>query len=669
MAEYGTRITNTALIKEYTLMEFARLNFTEDGTPRSTQFDDVYFSQGHGLEETNYVFIQGNQLSERFQQLADNQHFAIAETGFGTGLNFIAAWKAFNELAPASTRLTFVSCEKFPLQRDALAQVYEKWTNLTEFTHPILAQYPPAFEGYHLLEFGRVRLLLMLGDAAQGYSQLSAKIDAWFLDGFAPSKNPDMWQPELFHHINRLSHSGTTAATFTAARLVRDGLSGSGFALQKVKGYGKKRHMLIAKFQGIHGPLRPVGWPNPAMPAPPPNQRKRIAIIGAGIAGVSTAIELQQRGYQVELFERAPKAATDGSGNRQGAVYAKLSAHTTVANRFYAQALVLAQRLLQQLPAEVPHQSCGLVQLANTEKEAKKLNDFAATGFFPNDFVRALSAEEASQLLGISVEHSGLWFDNGGWVSPVALIDVLIQENRLNCHYNTDIQHLDYADNQWRLSTATKQWLFDQVILCNAFHSNRFAATQHLPLNPISGQTTQMQATQSHQQLKAVLCTDRYVMPAFDDQLTIGSTFRVKSTDTTLSDEDHQQNISALRQQVPQLLSDHENIVGGHCGLRTNTPDYLPLLGAVADPEKLDRQFRLPVQRNRLEREPAARYLPGLWINAGHGSKGLSSSQLTAKLLASMISGEPLPVPADVLQALNPNRFVIRNLLRDKRSK
>ena len=650
-------------------MEFARLDFTDDGTPRSTQFDDVYFSKGHGLAETVHVFVHGNNLPERFSQLPAEGHFTIAETGFGTGLNFIAAWQAFQQLAPINARLTFVSSEKYPLQQSALARVYQQWPALADYCDKILAQYPPAFNGYHLLEFGRIRLILMLGDATASFSQLAAEVDAWFLDGFAPNKNPDMWQPALFHQMQRLSHRSTTAATFTAARLVRDGLAGAGFTLQRIPGYGKKRHMVVAQFRGGCGPQLPSGWPNAAMPVPKAQPGRRIAVIGAGIAGVTSAVELHLRGYHVELFEQAERPASDGSGNRQGAIYAKLAAHNTPANRFYAQALVVAQQLLVQLPERVPHATCGLAQLAMNERDAEKLNAFRAQEHFPETLVTTLNAEALSQQLGIRVEQAGLWFANGGWVAPAALVEHLLSSHGLTYHCQQPIKQLSYHGKQWLLHGDDRQWRFDQVVIASAYRANQFAATAHLPLNPIAGQTTQVAATAAQNQLAAVLCSDRYVMPALDGQLTLGSTFRVKSTDVDLRTAEHEENIAALTARVPTLFTEPSKILGGHCGLRANSPDYLPLLGAIAEPLALARQFRRPLQRNRLNREMPANYLPGLWINAGHGSKGLTSAPLCAKLLASMISGEPLPVTADVLQALNPNRFVVRNLRREQRSK
>ena len=651
-------------------MEYADLAFTDDGTPTSVRFDDIYFSKGQGAAETHYVFIEQNHLPERFAALEDEAHFTIAETGFGTGLNFLVAWQQFLQHAPTSARLTFVSCEKYPLRREDLVRIYQQWPAFAEQTQALQAAYPPALSGFHLLEFDRVNLLLMFDDAANAFAELSASVDAWFLDGFAPSKNPDMWQPALFQQMQRLSHTKTTVATFTAARLVRDGLSGAGFALTKVKGFGKKRDMLKGEYRGLCGPIPYSHWPSSELPVAKPNRRKRIAVIGAGLAGVTSAIELKKRGYEVTLFDQHPKAAQGGSGNSQGAVYAKLSAHYTVATQFYAQALIVAQRQLSALPDEVAHGTTGLVQLVHNQTEVDRLQKHAESSYIPAELATIKSAAELSALTGVTVQDAGMWFPQGGWVSPAQWVHYLAQSHKVTCEFSTQIISLSQQESGWYLrSSDQREWLFDQVVLCTAFDALHFNDTAHLPLNTIAGQITQLSAHGQHHQLKAVICTDRYVMPVHNETLTVGSTFRMKSTDITVTEADHLENIRNLRQRIPGLLNDDEVVVSGRAAVRCNAPDYLPLLGPVSPASELAEQFRIPLQRNLAHKEPAAKHLPGLWVNLAHGSKGLCSSHLSAKLLAAMIHGEPLPVQVSLVQALNPNRFVVRALLREKRQK
>lgn len=652
-------------------MKPAHLEFTEDGTPKSVDFGDVYFSEGHGIAETHYVFLEQNDLPNRFSHLNINDHFTIAETGFGTGLNFLVASQCFLKHAPDSARLTFISCEKYPIAVEDLIKAHGHWPQLAEHSAALRQQYPPALEGFHLLSFGRISLLLMLGDASEVYSQLTAKVDAWFLDGFAPSKNPDMWQPELFQQLQRLSHTSTTFATFTAARLVRDGLRGSGFQFEKVAGFGKKRHMLKGSFIGLLGPSRPLAWPSAELANPRPNKDKRVAIIGAGIAGITTARELVARGYQVEIFERESAAAMGGSGNDQGAVYAKLSAHQTHSNQFYAQALIMAQNKLGELPDNISHEQCGLVQLAQNTKETQRLNSLENIDLLPGTLAQVQSAQWLTETLGVTVSAPGLWFPNGGWASPKEwvqhLLNELTQTESVKCHFDFNVESVELNCDGWSLRNAKGDaFSFDQVVIASAFHTRKFKPTQHLPLNPIAGQITQLTATPKHLKLKAVICTDRYVMPVHNEKLTVGSTFRVKSDETDVREAEHLENLKNLHERVPELVSESDQIAGGRAALRCNSPDYLPLIGAISQQEDLQR-YKIPIQKNLSHRQPPAPHLPGLWVNVAHGSKGLCSSHLGAKLLAAMISGEPYPLQADIVKALNPNRFTVRQLKREAR--
>lgn len=230
-----------------------------DGQPFASAFDDVYFSSDNGLLETEYVFLQGNDLSNRWQHLNKNI-FTIAETGFGTGLNFLCATQLWLSTAPTDATLHYISVEKYPLNLDDLTRALKCCPALKELTEPLLANYENLLNGEEPVNFynNRVCLSLLIGDAtmcltalASSQKNLNTKlIDAWFLDGFSPSKNPDMWQPKLFSLMALLSNSATTFATFTSASAVRRELIKAGFKVTKQSGFGKKREMLRGRFLG-----------------------------------------------------------------------------------------------------------------------------------------------------------------------------------------------------------------------------------------------------------------------------------------------------------------------------------------------------------------------------------------------------------------------------------
>lgn len=226
---------------------YAKLDWN-DKQPFSAEYQDIYFSTDNGLRETEYVFLQGNDLANRWQQL-DAPNFTIAETGFGTGLNFMCAAKLWLEAAPGQAALHFISVEKHPLSHQDITSALSLWPELTAFSTALLSEYETLINtGTVMLFNNRIKLSLLVGDATEQLSHSSFQADAWFLDGFSPAKNPDMWQMALFEQMARLSHPHTTFATFTSAGMVRRGLTAAGFKVIKRAGFGKKREMIYGQF-------------------------------------------------------------------------------------------------------------------------------------------------------------------------------------------------------------------------------------------------------------------------------------------------------------------------------------------------------------------------------------------------------------------------------------
>jgi len=279
-------------------MKEAALEWHE-GQPYSVQFGDIYFSRESGIAETRHVFLKHNRLEERWKLLAADSLFVIGETGFGVGLNFLCAWQLWLQTAPTGGRLHFVSTELHPLSAQDLRTALQLWPELQPLVEELLAQYTMLTPGWQRMNFeqGRVTLTLLVGDARETLPQLKASVDAWFLDGFAPAKNPEMWGDSIFQTIAKLSNANATFATFTSAGAVNRGLQAAGFKVEKGAGFGRKREIL-------YGSLHPTK-------APRTLQEKNAIIIGGGIAGAASAHSLACRGWQVTLIERHPKLAAE----------------------------------------------------------------------------------------------------------------------------------------------------------------------------------------------------------------------------------------------------------------------------------------------------------------------------------------------------------------------
>jgi len=653
-------------------MDTPKLELTPDGTPRSARYDDVYFSRDDGLAESRYVFLDHNRLTERFLAMRPGEVFTIVETGFGTGLNVLATWQRFRECAPDSARLVFASTERYPLSPEDISASLDHWPELSALLARLLECYPHRFEGYHCVELDdRVELLLLFGDANDTLADLNARVDAWFLDGFAPSKNPELWQPPLFEAMARLSKPGATAATFTAARVVRDGLTGAGFKVERVKGYGRKRDMVQAHFIGQSGPPRPGLWPGNEWAWPMQGSQREAMVVGAGLAGAHTAWELARRGWSVTVLEQADCPAAGASGNAQGAVYARLSHDDSASNRFYAQALELAQARLTRLPEHVAHQACGLLQLNQGAKEATRFDRFQTHNPFPDSLVSLVDVEHAETLAGVRLGAQALYFPGGGWVSPADLVADRLNHPNIRVLTGHRLTDLVQTTTGWQLTCDTDQGpiSFDSptVILATAWESARLPASDYLPVRPIAGQVTRVSSRGAISDLKTVLCSDRYLVPAYEGQHCLGATFHLKDTNTEVRPEDDADNMCALHERLPEIIGPDESITGARAGVRCASPDYLPMVGPLLDAEAFDAQYRVPLQKRQTRRLTPPPWRNGLWVNIAHGSKGLCTVPLTAKLLATWLNDEPMPVPHSLVNHLNPNRFAIRSMIRGKR--
>ncbi|MEQ9879888.1 bifunctional tRNA (5-methylaminomethyl-2-thiouridine)(34)-methyltransferase MnmD/FAD-dependent 5-carboxymethylaminomethyl-2-thiouridine(34) oxidoreductase MnmC [Pectobacterium aroidearum] len=665
-------------------IQHASLSWNAQGTPVSQQFDDVYFSNQDGLAETRYVFLKGNQFPERF---ATHPRTAcvIAETGFGTGLNFLTLWQAFADFRQqqpqaALRHLHFISFEKFPLRQHDLAAAHAQWPELAAFADELREQWPLTLPGCHrlILAQGTITLDLWFGDVNTLLPELddtqNHQVDAWFLDGFAPSKNPDMWTDNLFQAMARLCRKEGTFATFTAAGFVRRGLQQAGFQVSKIKGFGQKREML----SGILPDTLPVISPTPWYARPTASTTDDIAIIGGGIASVLTALALQRRGANVTLYCAEAQPATGASGNRQGALYPLLNNRHDAVSRFFSLAFDFARRsytALAQQGLAFEHQWCGVSQLAWDEKSARKIEQILQ-GEWPEELVISVDAQQLENQSGLNPGVNGITYPDGGWLCPAELTASalkLAEQNGLSVLMNTAVSALETTDDGWALTLSTGQQVHHAVVvLANGYHITDWPQTRDLPAYAVRGQVSHIPTNPVLGQLKQVLCYDGYLTPVSPHHQThcIGASYVRGETRCDYREEEQQENRQRLLNCLPDAewaktidVSDAQARQGVRCALR----DHLPLLGAVPDYKQTLAEYeeRLHPQ-HRADTVPSAPYWQDLFIIGALGSRGLCSAPLAAEVLASQIYGEPLPLDRDTLAALNPNRFWIRKLLKGK---
>lgn len=656
------------------VLPHAQLDWDDQGRPYSRVFDDVYFSDKSGLDETRYVFIEQNRLAERFAALPEGGRLVIGETGFGTGLNFLCAWQVFEQHAAAGARLHFVSVEKYPLSPDDLQRALALWPELKVFADQLLEQYVAIHQGFQrlTLDHGRVTLTLLIGDALEQLPQLDARIDAWFLDGFAPAKNPDMWTAELFAELARLAAPGASISTFTSTGWVRRLLNAAGFKMKRTPGIGHKWEILRGEYLGWprETPAPALDKPWFARPAPLSGERQAL-VIGAGLAGCASAASLAARGWQVTLLERHDTIAREASGNPQGVLYLKLSAHGTALSQMIVSGFGYTRRLLEHLQRGRDWDDCGVLQLAFNAKEAERQAQLAAA--FPADLLHLLDQPEAQAVAGIGLAHGGLFYPEGGWVHPPALCQWQAAHPQIQLLTHHDALELRKVEGRWQAWDGERLLASAPVVvLAGAAEIQRFPESAELPLKRIRGQITRLAQTPQSQALSTVVCAEGYVAPARLGEHTLGASFDFKSDDLTPTTAEHLGNLAMLEEishdLVERLQADKlaPESLQGRAAFRCTSPDYLPIVGPLADTQAFPQAYAALGKDARQVPDVECPWLDGLYVNSGHGSRGLITAPLSAELLAAWLDNEPLPLPRSVAEACHPNRFALRRLIRGK---
>ena len=660
--------------------------------PLSSEFGDVYFSKTDGLAESRHVFIDGNDLATRLANLRNFERFVIGEIGFGTGLNILAIWQLWQQIRPDNhSHLHIITTEKFPLSKTDLEQALSVWTELAGLSQQLIDNYPPPLAGCHRLNWFDERLTidLWLGDATSSLSQVTGegKVDAWLLDGFAPSCNQELWSADLLAQIARLSKNHTTLATFSVASAVKQGLKHHGFTLAKRKGFGKKREMLTASFQPkltsanfcklyfrYNKKIKPffVTLPFTASFESRRRQRRKannvkgfelpnfsaitkplsVAVIGAGVAGLSSAYALAARGHKVTIFDKAQPLA-GASGNIRGFLAPKLTSLKRLETNLHAIGYLASCRFYPYLTAQTGIkilQTTGCLDLLSHNRlQLDEVKDF------PIEFARLLTAEQAKAKVGYEVGQA-IFLPNAGLITTANFANAVL------CHPNISFQteeltyfqqaYFQQDSDQVLLTFTEHQQFFDHVLLCMALDTCDFLPAVKR-FNHSRGQVTWF-AVDEHDKAQLPKLPLKYgsYYASFNENskrhVMLGASFVRDTLDTTPAVADHQMNVADLADAVPDLVNNTDMFTveknlphwQGRASIRSQTVDYLPLVGQVwqAGYENKSR----------------------VWTFSALGSKGYAYAPICSELLAGLLCGEMLPLANKMVNSLSPNRKVIR---------
>lgn len=649
-----------------------------NGAPLSKTFGDYYFQTEGGLEESCYVFLEANALREKLLDTeSGNETLVIAETGFGSGLNFIACYALWQSLPHPKKRLEFISIEGFPVSAKDLSRIAEHFPALSPQYSNLIKQYPEPIQGSHLLRFERdhVRLRLLFHSIESALDQYSVNADIWFLDGFSPKANEAMWSEKLFQYIAAHARPNTSLSTFTSASVIRKGLSSAGFKVSKKEGFGPKREMITAVFSQAPNDLelipsyQPWHLSDPTSTFDEAKLHSEVVVVGAGIAGLVQALTLSRQGFKVILIDKAPKPLAGASSQPQLIMYAKYPKQVNAEGILLLHAHSMAQAFyaLEQSESKEPFwHSTGLAQLAWNESETTRQSAFIQNYALPNTFVRQLSAKELSTRSRIPIESTGLFFSNSGWLDTKAFASYVLKQKGIRFLGSTEVTRLTQNDNQtnWVIETTNLELQAENIVLCNAYGVNKLIPELELPLKQLRGQTTQLDSKEISK-LSCVLCGEGYLCPTGSSELHIGATYDLQHKDDQYREEDNSKNVKQLGK---WLTSPTANALkpcmskGGKAGLRTTCADYTPVVGPAPNVTKM-KDSLAPLKHNaKACQSNYGHYLPGLYINVAYGSKGLTFAPMCADLIASQIRGAPTGEPHQIRKMLAPARFLIRTL-------
>jgi tRNA 5-methylaminomethyl-2-thiouridine biosynthesis bifunctional protein len=596
----------------------ARLEFRE-GVPYSSQYGDIYHSADGGAGQARHVFLQGCGLPDAW---AGRAHYAMLETGFGTGLNFLTTWAAWRADPARPARLHFLSVEKYPFRADDLARLHAQWPEFSALSRELLANWPTLMPGFHriALDGGRVQLTLMLGDALDCLPQLQAEVDAFYLDGFAPDRNADLWQAALFGELARLARPGAVAATYTVTGVVRQGLGQAGFVCEKRAGFGRKRHCLTARFKGE---------PSRVETAVP----RHVAVIGAGVAGSALAHALAQRGVAVTVLERAAQIGQGASGNPVAVFRPVISRDDNRASRLTRAAFLHDLRTWAAFGEKVAWSHCGVLHLPRDADAAAKQHQALAELAPPADYARWVELDEARALANWPVATAGVFFPAAGWVVPASLCHAWLDHPAIRLVTGCTVAQVQAGASGWRVldREGGVRVEADAVVLANARDVLSLLPDQEWPLQTVRGQITQLPSG-SLPELRRVIAREGYVAPGGCRPL-VGATYENDDEDTAPRRESDLANLARLEAILPGAGERFgADAVSGRASLRAALPDRLPMVGAV------DGQA-------------------GLYVAAAYASRGVVWAGLLGEALADLMTRQPVALEIELMRAIAAGRY------------
>ena len=588
--------------------EFAPFSL-KNNTLFSEEFDDLYSSAKGAVAECNHVFIKGNNLKERFENLGENSKFYIGEIGFGIGINFLTTCKSWLDHTKQNQVLEFYSFDKYLFRLSDFKTLNVSCPDLKEYISELERNYPRNIQGAQKISLfgGRIILNLIIGeiDNTQEYIKLMDKVDAWYFDGFSPSKNPDLWSIKLFKCIHKSCHENTTFSTYTSSGLVKNNLTESGFNHSRAMGFSDKRHMLKGT---VDTQLKKN------------TSNTKVAVIGSGIAGCVLSYTLAKKGIEVDLYEKSDSICSGASSHELLVTYPRLSAHDTAFGSFTLHSYIFATNFYKQLKTDA-WKKTGVIILNHdeaTEKRQSSLLEKRADG----EIYRYIDPDEASEISGIDIKLNGLIYEDAGYILPEEMCKFLIESPKINIFTSSHIKSIKKNREFFNLNIGEKKFEYQNVCVCAGSETANIVDIDGISIK--RGQVTHIESLDNVSRIKLPICAKGYISPRVNNIHLVGSSYS-DSEDTDLSEEEHLYNLNNLK-----LVIDEEmNVITGQTGHRAVSKDHMPVVGMK----------------------------DGIYINTCHGSRASVTAPISAEIIASMIVDEAPPLMGRELESLSPERF------------
>ena len=636
-------------------------------TPYSKEYADRYYSEGNPEDECKHVYLTANGLPDRWITPTERR-FIIAEIGFGFGLNFILSAALHTELK-IQNHLHYIAFEKSPPSKEHAFKFFSNFPKLQTFSDIYLEKIPKLIRGCHRIQFSEnVTLDLHYGDVRHEISDLYTKrlkISAWFVDGFSPKNNPSIWSDFVCRKISQLSGHGTTLSSYSAAGSFRRNLIFNGFEVKKAAGYGRKRHMTVAQFRTDQDQPKAEKREN--------DSAESVAIIGAGMAGCAAALALAKRDIPVQLFESKDHELLSQNRISLFALRPRLYREISPESEFYLHSFLYAvsQLNMHSQSKDIGWNKTGLIQLEGALNKRDKFNQEIYSSIYPSNVLHSLTNKQARDLSKLDLSAGGLYFPDGGFAETEKLCNFYLAEKGISKNYSSCIESLKYIDGRWSLYSAGQTEIAQSrtVIIANSHCLTQFSQTDFLPISISHGYSNWLEAKNKSYKATHIICGNKTIFPftpGGGNSNLVAATYEkslAKSSKMRAARENLNGANQAFTNQCFLLNQNKDTEVGTRC----STPDRIPYIGRVPNyaytKEKLAHLRRDAKADFKITDDC---FLPNLYISAGHGSNGLSTSPFGAEILASLINGDPLPAASRHISLTCPSRVIVRDLKKQR---